>query len=132
MFFRKKDDKYLEETNDLLIVFDHDKKTSDVQRVTDVDEESVTVMGMYKVPIQDCEITNGVEGRNFFYRAPSESVQEVKRLAQLERSMVLQQITSYKPPQQDQIDFMKIGLMAIIAIAFIMFGLSSCGGGGGA
>ncbi|MDG5787778.1 hypothetical protein QA612_09725 [Evansella sp. AB-P1] len=128
MLKRKKEDMF-EETSDLLIIFDNDLKTSDVQRVTHIDEESVEVTGIYKVPLQDCEVTNGIEGRNFFYRAPSQSVQEVKRLAQLEKSMVLQQITSYKPPREEGVDITKIGLMILIFVAFIIFGISSCSGG---
>lgn len=127
MLFRKNEE-MLEETNDLLIIFDDDKKISDVQRITDIDENSVTVRGMYKVPLEDCEVTNSPTGRNFFYRAPSKSITEVQRLARLEKAIVLQHITSYKPPQQDGIDFTKIGLLAAVIIAFLMFGLSSCAG----
>lgn len=127
MLFRKKEE-MLEETNDLLIIFDDEKKISDVQKVTDIDENSVTVRGMYKVPLQDCEITNSPTGRNFFYRAPTQSITETKRLAQLEKAIVLQHITSYKPPVQNEIDFMKIGLLAAIIVAFLMFGVSSCSG----
>lgn len=127
MLFRKKEE-MLEETNDLLIIFDDEKKISDVQKVTDIDENSVTVRGMYKVPLEDCEITNSPTGRNFFYRAPTQSITETKRLAQLEKAIVLQHITSYKPPVQNEIDFMKIGLLAAIIVAFLMFGVSSCSG----
>lgn len=127
MLFRKNEE-MLEETNDLLIIFDDEKKISDVQKVTDIDENSVTVRGMYKVPLEDCEITNSPTGRNFFYRAPTQSITETKRLAQLEKAIVLQHITSYKPPVQNEIDFMKIGLLAAIIVAFLMFGVSSCSG----
>lgn len=127
MLFRKNEE-MLEETNDLLIIFDDEKKISDVQKVTDIDENSVTVRGMYKVPLSDCEITNSPTGRNFFYRAPTQSITETKRLAQLEKAIVLQHITSYKPPVQNEIDFMKIGLLAAIIVAFLMFGVSSCSG----
>jgi hypothetical protein len=95
---RKNEDEYIFETTDLLIVFDDDNKTSDIKTITAFAEDSVIVAGYYKVPILDCEITTGKEGRNFFYRAPSRSVQETGRLAQLEMNMVLEQITAYKPP----------------------------------
>jgi hypothetical protein len=98
IFNRKKDDDYIFETTDILIVFDDDKKTSDIQRVTMVDAESVIVAGFYKIPLEDCEITTGKEGRNFFYRAPSQSIVETERLANLEINMVLEQITAYRPP----------------------------------
>lgn len=127
MLFKKKNE-IIEETNDILIVFDDDKKISDVQHITDIDENSVTVRGMYKVPLEDCEVTNSPTGRNFFYRAPTQSITETKRLAQLEKAIVLQHITSYKPPTQDSIDFMKIGLLIAVIVAFLMFGVSSCSG----
>ena len=62
---RNNDDEYNFETTDLLIVFDDEKKTSDINRITSITEDSVIVAGFYKVPILDCEITNGKEGRNF-------------------------------------------------------------------
>jgi hypothetical protein len=95
---RKNEDEYIFETTDLLIVFNDENKTSDIKTITDFTEDSVIVAGHYKVPILDCEITTGKEGRNFFYRAPSRSIQETGRLAELEMNMVLEQITAYKPP----------------------------------
>ena len=95
---RRTEDEYVFETTDLLIVFDNENKTSDIKTITDITEDSVIVAGYYKVPILDCEITTGKEGRNFFYRAPSRSIQETGRLAELEMNMVLEQITAYKPP----------------------------------
>jgi hypothetical protein len=95
---KRNEDEYMFETTDLLIVFDDENKTSDIKRITAYSDGSVIVASHYKVPILDCEITTGKEGRNFFYRAPSRSVQETKRLAELEMNMVLEQITAYKPP----------------------------------
>lgn len=95
---QKEEDYYSFETDDLLIVFDDEKKTSDIRNITDLNEQSVTVAGYYMVPREDCEVTTGQLGRTFFYRAPSQSIKETERLAKLERSMVLSQITAYKPP----------------------------------
>lgn len=129
MLFKRKKEEIFEETNDVLIVFDNENKTSDIQRITDIDGESVTVVGMYKVPIEDCEITNGVDGRNFFYRAPAQSVTETKRLAKLEKNLVLTQITNYKPPIDNSgADFTKIALVGIIVLMIIVLGISSCSG----
>jgi len=119
---RKDDEEYIFETTDILIVFDNDKKTSDIKTVTQVTEDSVIVAGFYKVPLEDCEITTGKEGRNFFYRAPSQSVLETGRLAQLEMNMVLEQITAYKPPMlPTSMDWTK-GLM-FGAIFLLIIGL---------
>ncbi|MBU8905580.1 hypothetical protein [Desertibacillus haloalkaliphilus] len=128
-FKRKRDGDVFEETPDVLIVFDNEAKTSDIKRINDISEDSVIVTGQYKVPLEDCEITNSIEGRHFFYRAPSQSITETKRLAQLEKNIVLNQITSYRDHYAEQgTDFTKIGLLVIIAIAFLMFGVSSCTG----
>lgn len=129
MLFKRKKDEIFEETNDVLIIFDDEAKTSDIQRITDIREDSVYAPG-YCVPIGDCEVTNSYEGRHFFYRAPSQSVTETRRLAQLEKNLVLTQITKYKPPVEEKpIDFTKIGLMVLLAIALFGFMLSSCSGG---
>lgn len=110
------------ETNDLLIVFDDDNRTSDIQVVTDFSDNAVTGE-TYKVPLEDCEITTGRDGRNFFYRAPAQSIKETHRLAELERNMVLTQITAYRPPVHPaSIDWVKGLLIALIFIAFIVLG----------
>lgn len=128
-FFRKRDndDDFSFETSDLLIVFDDEKKISDINRVTAVDEDAVIVAGLYKVPLADCEITTGKEGRNFFYRAPSKSVTETERLAKLEMSTVLEQVTAYRPPvPPTNLDGTKIFLFGLVFVAFIILGISSC------
>jgi hypothetical protein len=124
---KKKDEEFFPETNDILIVFDHENKTSDIQRISEIREGTIYVTGKYAIPVLDCEVTTGPEGRNFFYRAPSRSIQETQRLAELEQNMVLQQITAYKPPQPPgQMDIQKWILNAFVFIAFVIIGLSSC------
>lgn len=131
MLNRKKKDDIFPETNDILIVFDDEKKTSEICRINEFTEESAIVTGKYNVPVGDCEITNSLEGRNFFYRAPSQMIEETKRLAQLEKSIVLRQITNYKPYEDPQKgDLTKLFLIIAIIVAFIMFGISSCSAGG--
>ena len=130
MLFKRKKEEFLEDTNDVLIVFDSDTLTSDIQHITDIDEESVTVRGMYKVPYADCIITNSQGGRNFFYKAPAQSVEETRRLAHLEKSIVLKQITQYKPSAPEGgADFTKIALVGLVGLSILMFGLGSCSGG---
>lgn len=130
MFKRRKTDEIFSETNDILIIFDDEKKVSEIHRINEFTEESAIVTGKHNVPIGDCEITNSNEGRHFFYRAPSQSIQETRRLAQLEKSIVLNQITNYRPHDDEpKGDIMKILLVATIMLAFIVFGISSCQGG---
>lgn len=130
MLKKKKENEFFPETNDILIVFDDENKTSDIQRVSDVREGTVYVTGKYAIPVEDTEITTGPEGRHFFYRAPAQSIIETQRLARLEQSMVLSQITAYKPPVPPAaMDWTKGLLFALVFIAFIVLGLSSCGAG---
>ncbi|MGE7191973.1 hypothetical protein [Lysinibacillus fusiformis] len=120
--FKKKqdDDEYLFETRDILIAFDLDKRTSDICTITAIDHESVIVAGKYKVPLDDCEVTTGVDGRNFFYKAPTEYITETRRLAELEQSMVLSQITAYNPPTMpSSMDWLKITLFFVLFVCVI-------------
>lgn len=124
---KKNEEDYTFETTDILIIFDEEKKTSDINRVSAIEEDAVIVNGMYKVPLADCEITTGKEGRNFFYRAPSQSIRETERLARLEMNMVLEQITAYRPPMlPTSMDWMKGLLIGLLFVAFIVMGISSC------
>lgn len=125
LFNRDKEELYQYDTSDLLIVFDDEKKTSDIKNVTVVQDNSVIAAGHYKVPLEDCEITTGAEGRNFFYRAPSRSITETERLAQLEMNMVLTQITAYQPPTPPSaMDWTKGLLFGLIFLAFIVIGFA--------
>jgi hypothetical protein len=128
LFKKKKEEEFFPDTNDILIIFDDEHKTSDIQRISEIREGTLYVTGRYAVPLDDCEITTGLEGRNFFYRAPSQSVLETQRLAALEQNMVLSQITAYRPPMlPSSMDWTKGLLFGLTFLAFIIIGLSSCG-----
>lgn len=122
LFNKKKDDyEHMMDTSDTLIVFADDTKTSDIKRVTEISGEAVIAAGYYKVPLHDCEITTGPEGRVFFYRAPSRSVVETERLAKLEFNTVLTQITAYKPPvMPSSLDWTKGLLVFLLFVAIIV------------
>ncbi|MEE6209017.1 hypothetical protein U3A55_02445 [Salarchaeum sp. III] len=117
MFGRKQESIF--ETDDKLIIFDHDQKTSDIKPVTNITEDSVICAGHHKVPYTDCEVTNSTTGRNFFYRAPSESITETKKLAQLERSTVLKQITGYQPKEEEKSDSNKLFMWGVIFLLIV-------------
>lgn len=127
---KKEDEDYFAETDDVLVIFDDENKTSVIERVSEIREGAIYVTGKHAVPVEDVEVTNGVEGRIFFYRAPAQSIAETKRLAALEQSMVLSQITAYKPPQPpNSMDWTKAMLFGLVALGFITIGFSSCGMG---
>lgn len=113
-------------TNDLLIVFNDEKRTSDINMITEVTENAIKVEGLYNIPIDDCEITTGKDGRNFFYRAPTQSIVETQRLAKLEINTVLEQITSYSPPiLPSSLDWTKGLLIGLIFIALVVLGFAA-------
>lgn len=121
MGFRKKNDEFFPDTDDILIVFDDEAKTSDIKRVSEIREGTIYVTGKYAIPVQDCELTTGSEGRNFFYRAPSQSVRETERLAKLEQSIILTQITAFKQPiPPATMDWTKGLLFGLVFIGFIV------------
>lgn len=128
-FRRKKEEEFFPETDDLIVIFDNDNRKSDIQRISEIREGTIYVTGKYAIPLNDCEITTGPEGRIFFYRAPARSVIETERLAQLEKNLVLSQITAYRPPVPPaSMDWTKGLLFALVFLGFIMLGLSSCSG----
>ncbi|HDR7785277.1 TPA: hypothetical protein QCY04_005750 [Bacillus wiedmannii] len=122
-----KEEDFFPETNDVAIVFDNDNKTSDIKRISEISDGKIFVNGEYMIPLEDCEVTNSVTGRNFFYRAPSKSIQETRRLAELEKSIVLTKITQYKPkPVESAMDYTKMALFGVIVLCIIVFGATSC------
>lgn len=135
MLFRKKkekeDEAFFAETDDLVVIFDDENRTSVIERISEIRDGNIFVTGKHAIPVEDTEISNGVEGRIFFYRAPAESIAETRRLAALEQSIVLTQITSYKTPQPaTNMDWTKAMLFGLVALAFVVIGFSGCGMGG--
>ncbi|MCU5727978.1 hypothetical protein OCF66_23870 [Bacillus toyonensis] len=122
-----KEEDFFPQTNDVLIIFDDDNKTSDIKRISSISDGKIFVNAEYMLPLDDCEVTNSATGRNFFCRAPKEYVQETRRLAELEKSIVLSKITQYKPkPVENAMDYTKMALFGVIGLCIIMFGVTSC------
>lgn len=114
-----------EESKDLLISIDPGTNTADVVPVTDVNHERVlggTLDGAgYSIPIEDCKVYTGRKGRIFIHQAPTEIISETRRLAALEKSIVLQQITKYREkPIDDRIDVMKYVLIGILGLTLMI------------
>lgn len=131
--FKKKEDEedfYEYNTGDVLVTFDPDNQTGDVVPVTSINHERVLGADSYgkvnyAVPLSDLKVFTGRKGRIFFYNAPQESIKDTQRLADLEKSTVLQQITRYHDnATQQPIDVMKYVLVGIIGIMGIILALS--------
>lgn len=129
-----KEDELSRDYDDRLIIFDDEQNTASIEYVDQVKDGSVRVYGKHTIPIADCKIVNGeVDSavvRLYFYNAPTESIKVTENLAALEKSIVLKQITDYNEPKpnKDGVDYVKIGLFALLGIA-IIFGMGSCGMG---
>ena len=121
LFKKKKQDDFEFETTDLIVIFDKENKTSSIERITRITDGVIYVNGKHAIPVSDCEVTNSYEGRNFFLNAPSRYIEETQRLANLEKNLVLTQITSYRPPMlPSAMDWTKGLLFALVFVAFIL------------
>lgn len=114
---RKDEEEFTLDTEHRLVVFDDDKLTVDIVYITEINDSGIVAAGKYVVPQDDCEVAKSPDGLVYFYRAPKESVQETQRLARLEQSIVLSQITQYKPAQKENPNLD----MKFWAIAFLLF-----------
>lgn len=122
--YKGKNNELFYETDDVLIVFDDDNKTCDINYISTIKEDSIIVDGKYNVPLHDTEISTGQIGRVFFYRAPSKSIEETQRLAQLEKSIVLSKITQYNQPEEKQsfnATTILLGILLFVCLLFLGF-----------
>lgn len=122
LFNKKSETDVFEMSTDRLIVMDVEKRTSDVVYIDDADDMSITSTGRYKVPRGDCDVFTSPEGLVYILKADAQYVQETKRLAALERSVVLAQLTQYKPEPKENpnLDMFKWGLFFLLFVAIIV------------
>lgn len=121
MGFLKKNDDDFPYLTDRLVVIDIDKRTSDVVYVDHVDDVAVTAAGRYKVPREDCELFNSPDGLIYIMKADTQYISETRRLAALEKSVVLRHLTMYNPEPEPNpnLDFFKWGLFGLLFVAII-------------
>lgn len=107
--------------DDRLIVFD-DGGNCEIYEVDEVTAEAVCVHGFVTVPKDDCTPYVSSDGRIWICGANRQYIQETERLAQLEQSIVLRQITQYKadPVPNPNLDFSKWVMAGITVIAVIV------------
>ncbi|MBE3553575.1 MAG: hypothetical protein IMW85_00885 [Thermicanus sp.] len=112
-----------QETMDTIVIFDTESGMADIRPVLSVDHEKVQAEG-YSVPIGDTKAFTGRRGRIFAVNAPADATSDYRRIAELEKSTVLRQITRYTDNTKDQpIDFLKYILIGIIAVMAIILAL---------
>jgi len=119
--FKKENPEEFYETDDRLVVYDADRRICNMYYITHIDDESVMAAGKVKVPKDDCQVANSEEGLVYLYNAPTEIIKETERLARLEESIVLRQITQYEEPEvpNPNMDLFKWALVVLLIVAII-------------
>ena len=93
---RKEEENFLD-LDDRLIIYESDGHNCEIHYITEITDEAVICAGRAVVPKEDCHVSMSAEGRVWLFNAPKAHVHEVERLAKLEKSIVLRQMTSYNP-----------------------------------
>lgn len=113
-----------DESKDKVVVISANDGTAVIADVEDRDHERVIARSQhdsFSIPNGDLKSFTGENGRVYVYAASIENIEDSKRLAALEKSTVLKQITSYKDDAGDQtIDLMKILMLVAIVVLGII------------
>lgn len=112
------------ETKDRLIIMS-DNGTADIASIYDQDHERViasSATGEYTVPLADLRAYAGPRGIIYTYPATHQNIEDCQRLAELEKSIVLRQITQYEKPElsDSKLDFKQVFMYIIILILIIV------------
>lgn len=108
-------------TDEQLIVLDNEQRVCDIYENVTVDGDSVMREGAIKVPLEDCRVFTGTYGRIYVANVEElEYIKNARRLAQLEISTVLKEMTSFKPEKKfnpnTDMKFWAMAIACIIAI----------------
>ncbi|SFT00489.1 hypothetical protein [Paenibacillus sp. 453mf] len=117
-----KQDKEPYAPQDVLCVFKEDG-TAAIAPIVDIDGERVfaeSLDGNMAVPIADLRAYTGPKGRIFLYPTTVENVTDCRRIADLERSTVLRQITHFAPEAAEQDFKPPVGKIAFILVGIIL------------
>lgn len=110
---------------DVLIIFSEDG-TADIAPIESINDErvyAVSSQGNYAVPVEHVKAYTGRKGRIFLYPTTLENVTDCQRIASLERSTVLRNITHYvdqAEPYKKPLPILKIMLGVVGLIVLIM------------
>ena len=117
----KKNKEVEEQIFDRLIIYD-DGGNCEIYDVDEITADAICVHGHVSVPKEDCDAFVSNDGRVWICSAQRQYVQETARLAQLEQSIVLRQITQYKadPTPNPNLDFTKWAAFGVAIIAIII------------
>lgn len=104
------------------VVIYADNGTADIATVYDSDEQALYASSPnqdYAIPISDVKAHVGPGGRIYHIGATADYVSDTIRLAALEKSMVLRQITQYSKP----VEALKGGLNIQKILLYVLIGV---------
>lgn len=110
-------------SHDKLVVIDADG-TADIATVFTIDDnhlEAESINHDYSIPLADCKTFVGPMGRIFVLQADNDYVSDTRRLAALEKSIVLRQVTQFDKDREVKkgIDYKQIALYALIGVLLL-------------
>jgi hypothetical protein len=112
---------------DRVVIFS-ENGTADIAAVIDVDENAVYADSAdqeYAIPITDLKSFVGPSGRIYLLAADQDYIRDTQRLAALERSTVLRQVTQFTKPAAEATGGIKIKeillyiLIGVLVVAVI-------------
>lgn len=119
MFGRSKDVRPV----DQLVILSTDG-TADFADVMEITEECIRASSPehdYSIPVGDVrQFVGGPTGRTLVYAATLDNVQDTKRLAELEKSIVLRHITQYTKPEMLKKTISIREIMAYVGVAILL------------
>lgn len=105
------------------VVIIEDNGVADIATVFDSDDTAVYASSPaqeYAIPIADLKPYVGSGGRIYVLNAVSEYVKDTQRLAALEKSIVLRQITHFVKPKEELTGGMRIKDILVYGLIFIL------------
>lgn len=107
---------------DKIVVIDANG-TADIATIFDRDDESLYAESAtedYAVPIADVTAHVGTSGRIYMLKADSDYVSDTKRLAALEKSIVLRQVTHFQKPAEPEGSGINIRTILMYALVGVL------------
>ena len=125
LFRKKKEDEFNILLDDRLVVIDVQQRTSEIVYLDEITDTHVQATGRIVVPKEECEVKTSPEGRVWIVKADTHVITELERIARLEQSIVLKQLTNYKQPVVDNpnmdMKFWALALLLFVAIIVAAF-----------
>lgn len=107
---------------DVLCVF-KDDGTANIAPIVEINGERVfaeSMDGNMSIPLADLKAYTGPKGRVFLYPTTVENITDCRRIADLEVSTVLRQITHFAPEQFEQESKPPLGKIMLILLGIVV------------